>query len=182
MERARESRGEYNVRSNAWRGARRIAAILRVCAVVARTFRPTMQCQVGWYFLSNSCRQGAGTDREGGKSDKSEQNRETKHTAHTIMPRWGFSVGVVCSTDLLNVRSDVLLDSVLGQSGGGHVHSFLLHLLAHISILHDGTTHLTHLRLELAAVGRETEKGAERGEKKNRAAEYRGDEVGTEVV
>lgn len=48
----------------------------------------------------------------------------------------------------MNVAVEVselfVLHTIFRQSSGGAVHSLLLHLLAHISILHNGTTHLTH--------------------------------------
>ncbi len=45
---------------------------------------------------------------------------------------------------LLDVRSHVLLDAVLAQRSGGHVHGLLLHLLTHVRILDHGTTQVRH--------------------------------------
>lgn len=80
--------------------------------------------------------------------------------------------------DLLDVRSDVLLDSVLGECGGGHIHGLLLHLLAHISVLHHGTTHLTHGWIGGGRGKREQKTGKADGTKESRGEGRLGVEAG----
>ena len=53
--------------------------------------------------------------------------------------------GVVLLVELLlDVSGDVLLNAVLAEGSGGHIHSLLLHLLTHVSVLDHGTAQVTH--------------------------------------
>lgn len=52
--------------------------------------------------------------------------------------------GVVLLVELfLDVSSDILLNAVLAEGSGGDVNGVLLHLIAHVSILDYGSSHLT---------------------------------------
>lgn len=69
------------------------------------------------------------------------------HERQTIL--WSFTNampgGVVLLVELfLYVSSDILLDTVLAKCLSSDIHSILLHVVAHIGVLHDGSSHLRH--------------------------------------
>ena len=50
---------------------------------------------------------------------------------------------------LFDLGGDILLDAVLAQSCSGTVDSILLHLVAHVGVLDDSSSHFTHDELEV---------------------------------
>jgi hypothetical protein len=87
-------------------------------------------------------------------------------------------VFVLVATHLLDVCCDVLLNAVLGQCSGGDINSLLLHLLAHVSILHHRAAHLAHGEQKRKGRGERDRKPDKK--KKERRRKERGAERATD--